>query len=577
MKKILIFLVTCILGITFNSCDKGGEIDVTLVANSSLSIAPSSTSESDIFKFSTNSAWSVELSETKNDNNWVSVSPMSGAAADNIQLNISVSENESLLPRTKYIKIKAANKELIVTLTQEGNPDNDHLLNLNSKSVDYQSDAFIVNIETDDVWEVSNATDWITVTPSNGSGNTAVTVRYNENTTIEDREAQLLFISGDIRETFNLEQAATKLVAPTLSLDIESIDLPIESGSLIVNLVSNKIWASANVPSWITLSPSSGMGDAKLTLSYLENDSDKDRVAQIAFVSDGISKFINITQASRAAAMPMLSLAYRHKELPSNEGEFLVDLSANSSWEIVDIPSWLTITPSSGVGSAQVRVAYEANTMELLARKSTVNFKSGDVIESLDLVQNAKDVEQATLDLDVSSVNVEAMQGSTTVNVSSNGEWSVVGAPQWVDIAPVSSVGNRSVAINYQANEQAISRSGVITFRSGLLTKSVTITQSAAKSLFGLDVYSKTVNKAEGRFTLMLSSNSAWSIKNIPSWVNISANSGVGNTSLEMSYSANNTAHNREATITFMCDGAEYSFTIIQTIDLLSDPGREEL
>lgn len=65
---------------------------------------------------------------------------------------------------------------------------------------------------------------------------------------------------------------------------------------------------------------------------------------------------------------------------PSMSSDFTVSLKANCNWGIIkkdnDAADWLTVTPETGMGNADVVLSLTANESE--ARETVVTFKSTD-------------------------------------------------------------------------------------------------------------------------------------------------------------------------------------------------------
>jgi len=69
-------------------------------------------------------------------------------------------------------------------------------------------------------------------------------------------------------------------------------------------------------------------------------------------------------------------------------GKKSVDITANCSWTVT-APSWITVDPSSGSGSAQITVRTEKN--EGLERKDLLTISGGNAIAQIDVVQAGVD------------------------------------------------------------------------------------------------------------------------------------------------------------------------------------------
>lgn len=78
-----------------------------------------------------------------------------------------------------------------------------------------------------------------------------------------------------------------------------------------------------------------------------------------------------------------------------------------------------------------------------------------------------------------SNTDFGSKEGSTTIAITSNTNWSVSDDADWLTVSPVSGYGNGIVTATYSANTLPTSRIGIITFSAtGISSQSVTLTQS---------------------------------------------------------------------------------------------------
>jgi hypothetical protein len=154
------------------------------------------------------------------------------------------------------------------------------------------------------------------------------------------------------------------------------------------------------------------------------------------------------------------------------------------------------------------------------------------------------------------------------VNVTSNTAWTVVtNEPSWVTLSAANGNGNGSIDVTASANASASTRMATVTFTAGALVKVVNLVQ-AGSLIDSLDTDKDTITFMGGQsnMSLELTSNTAWVITAIPSWVTITpATSGNGNAALTLDASANTTGSVRTADITITAG------TVIRTVHLIQD------
>ena len=79
-------------------------------------------------------------------------------------------------------------------------------LSCNAVNCDYKSGSKQITVNTDLPWVAKSTEDWLSVSPSSGTGNTIVIVNWKENEKREEREAKVKFSAGDWSASLVLEQ-----------------------------------------------------------------------------------------------------------------------------------------------------------------------------------------------------------------------------------------------------------------------------------------------------------------------------------------------------------------------------------
>jgi len=164
------------------------------------------------------------------------------------------------------------------------------------------------------------------------------------------------------------------------------------------------------------------------------------------------------------------------------------------------------------------------------------------------------------------SLNFNASGGNQQLSLQSNFSWSAATNANWLNLNPnTGSGGNspQSVTVTSSPNNGAESRSATITFASGNLTETITVTQAAAPAL------TVTPNKlnfpvAGGNQQLSVQGNVAWTASGNAGWIDISPANGNGNGTVTIRGSENTGAQPRNATITFTGGGLTRSVNVQQ-------------
>lgn len=98
-----------------------------------------------------------------------------------------------------------------------------------------------VYIEANGDWMIEVVGDWITVTPTNGTGEDVIEISVDPNNTLADRTGYVYITNGVDREAIVITQGH---IIPELRLKERYIKMPLEGGTTYVTLISNIDWTT---------------------------------------------------------------------------------------------------------------------------------------------------------------------------------------------------------------------------------------------------------------------------------------------------------------------------------------------
>ncbi|MFR9507833.1 MAG: BACON domain-containing protein, partial [Rikenellaceae bacterium] len=174
------------------------------------------------------------------------------------------------------------------------------------------------------------------------------------------------------------------------------------------------------------------------------------------------------------------------------------------------------------------------------------------------------------LTLSKSEESLTSAAGSFTVDLAANTDWTISGVTTWITLSPTSGSGNQTLSLSYTANSLTTDRVATITISSDYLEQELTITQAAFVPILTLSKSEERVSVDAGSLTFSVTSNTYWSVSNLPSWVTISTENGTGNKSITLTYTRNTTTE-RTATILFKAYDIVRTFELTQSAPQLGD------
>ena len=165
----------------------------------------------------------------------------------------------------------------------------------------------------------------------------------------------------------------------------------------------------------------------------------------------------------------------------------------------------------------------------------TVNCEVGKITEINVKTLTFKEAEPE-LTTNNSSLNFAAAGGSSSFSFNTNKNWTITSDQSWLTLDQTSGEPSKDV-ISVNAicaeNKDYTSRTANITISAGGLTKTINVTQEAAKKTISLTVSTSNISVAGqgGTASFTVTCNDNWTITDIPDWLTFSQTSGTENAS----------------------------------------------
>jgi ligand-binding sensor domain-containing protein len=104
------------------------------------------------------------------------------------------------------------------------------------------------------------------------------------------------------------EGGVSKLEHASIKLNTDTVHIPgIQNSQQTFDVISNTSWTTTCNQDWLTVSPATGSNNATFTLTALENSGSSQRNATVTVLSNGISKYIIVNQASIISGLNSIS------------------------------------------------------------------------------------------------------------------------------------------------------------------------------------------------------------------------------------------------------------------------------
>lgn len=292
----------------------------------------------------------------------------------------------------------------------------------------------------------------------------------------------------------------------TVTYDVPYIDLGSQiptlgalAGSKVqFSISSNTSWQISGYAPWLSVSPTSGTGNAVVTLTAnTTNTSASERNTNITISGNGASIAGPVTQAGAILTVSPTVVALGYNS-GSNTN---LNVESDINWSISGIPSWLSVVPSNGTKNVVVRItAQSTNPSTSSNRSANLTVTAGAITKQVSVSQ---DPTPAQFDVTPKVLSLGSAQGSSgQFTVEANTNWNITSFPSWLSVSPQSGSGNATVTLETTSTNTATSsRKGTVEVTGGNVTVSVSVSQDSTLALPGTPTANQASNVDTAQFT----------------------------------------------------------------------------
>lgn len=252
------------------------------------------------------------------------------------------------------------------------------------------------SIETSESWVISDTSDWITTSIDSGNGNAVVVVTVAPNPSYQPRFSFIFVKIGTSVEKVKIFQQATPFV-DSLALDNDSLFYERTGGGKSLTISSNTSWVLSGNASWINVAPSSGSGNATVSVTVSANTGFIERSTAIFVTAGSIVKKVVVFQE----AMPdssTLSLNDDTLIYENQEDTKTVAIQSNTDWSVSISAGWVKANLSNGNGNTELEITVESNE-GFAERQAQVLITTGSLSRVLVIIQKGSTVGVIETDL----------------------------------------------------------------------------------------------------------------------------------------------------------------------------------
>ena len=505
--------------------------------------------------FTTNVPWSASVSE-----DWVSVSPTSGAAGKN-SVKVKVEANSDKRPRSATLTFsdKVTTQKVSVSIQQEAIKAS---LSVTPESLTFSAgkreEMLKVTSNTD--WTITKDVEWITLDTDKGEGTATVTAGSTENTSLTSRTGTITVTTSDgsVKKTVSVQQAGVDVV---FTIDGSEFNLAAEGESFSVKVTRNIGYKINSMPDWVRQTNKMTYGDTDTyTFSADANTSTTAREGVIVFCNDKEESVpVTVKQAGAKASLTVSPTALTFTAKGESK---IISVTSNTAWTVSSDSDWVTLGTTGGSGDAQVTATANENTV-VTQRTATITVRTTDnnATATVKVTQSEADV---IFTVDKTEVNVAVAGESFTVKVTRNIGYKINSRPDWVKQTNKATNDDADTyTFKADANTLTTAREGVIVFcNDNEEFVSVTVKQAGGKATLSVSTSVLTfAAKGESKI-LAVTSNTDWTAVSDAAWMKLDVIGGNGNARITVTAEKNTVIKQRTATITLKTTDKKITATV---------------
>ena len=184
----------------------------------------------------------------------------------------------------------------------------------------------------------------------------------NAQTATNGKTLKISTDSSKLTLTLSTDSTPSMVKSKSISVDWLKTFSPVAGDNDYFILQANTSWQIISNPSWVTVSPLTGTGNAHVTVTLAANNGPQ-RTGAITISGSGVTNpvTISVLQLAGTTVKDSISVDWL-KVFSANAGDNdFFKVISNTTWKIVSYPSWLIVSPQSGTGNSHVTVTVQAN------------------------------------------------------------------------------------------------------------------------------------------------------------------------------------------------------------------------
>jgi len=438
-------------------------------------------------------------------------------------------------------------------------------------NVDFEEESKTISVFSDTFWEVKNLPNGITVDRDFGYGDDVITMTIEEYSGFNART--LNFQIGTIFQTGGTTITVNQAPEPVLNIVQTNITGSQNAQSLFFDVVSNVSYTVTDNQGWITIPTSAHSGSKQIEIQIDENITINERVGVVTVTNsaNGLSDTVQVTQEE---GVPFINVSPSDFETNFRETTLSVDVQSNVPFVVNTVDSWITVNQTSGNGNQTITLDIDLNMGGLRNGSISIENATFGLSEIIPITQEAFVNPPPSTPTNLTG-NITYSTSGDVITLSwdaSNSKFFNIDfyeVRRSVDFGNFTQIGtSQHPSVNYQDFDIDGGKNYRYRIRAvdteGDKSSFSSISQVFdVQTTLSINTTSKNVGQGSGSFPIELYTNTSWASNNL-GFTSLSPSSGNGNTTVNVSYSANQNINTRQQILEFSAGDKGVNLTINQ-------------
>ena len=455
--------------------------------------------------------WTAVASEP-----WITLNSTSGTAGKSLAFRVSA--NTNVEERTAYIYVSGH----VYTATQAGLGAT---VNKSNETFEHNGGSGTVNVTAQNriVWQARPNVDWISVSPTSGSGVGSIEYQVAPFNEVSTRQGTMT-VAGNTVTVFQYGRRM-KLATYKEHRDWYAHVIPISVDALAITS-----WSVTPNASWISVvDGGNGKGGDLVSIAISENPSYAPRTGTVTIGTETFT----VTQDGRTDLE--ISVDPVESEASVNGANALLSVYATPDlpWTVTSDSSWVTIYDKFKNGSGNGNIVYTVSPNSTLYDRTATVSVIPEAASGMPTRKHTVTQPAAVSAISLNGYEFEAAGESCSVEVSVTDivEWKIEENLDWITInGSIARMGSGTVVIQAAANDTVYPRSGTIT----IARKTFTVTQKARGVEVEYDEKLFNARGDSGSVSIHPDGNVAWTVEVSDDWIIVWGDeSGTGDAEIE--------------------------------------------